>query len=108
MDKSISRKINLYRFFFTLGIVLYHARSLGSINGFENNNGFLIKGYTVFTDQIGFTAMSFFFFTSGFLLYYRASPLYNYAKNEITHKISVNTFYNLANNRSSFSTTTLA
>lgn len=75
MDKSISRKINFYRFLFILGIVLYHARSLAPINGVENNNGFLIKAYTLFADQIGSTSMSFVFFTSGFLLYYRASPI---------------------------------
>ena len=74
MDKAISRKINFYRFLFTLGIVLYHARALAPINGAENNDGFLIETYALFTDQIGFTSMSFFFFTSGFLLYYGASP----------------------------------
>lgn len=74
MDITVSRKINLYRWLFTLGIVIYHTNSLVAFNSPETKWGILTKSYLVLANQLGYTSMSFFFFTSGFLLYFNASP----------------------------------
>ena len=74
MDITVSRKINLYRWLFTLGIVIYHSKSLAAFTSPETKIGIIAKTYVILANQLGFTSMNFFFFTSGFLLYFNASP----------------------------------
>lgn len=61
MDITVSRKINLYRWLFTLGIVIYHSKSLAAFTSPETKIGIIAKTYVILANQLGFTSMNFFF-----------------------------------------------
>ena len=73
MEQSISKKISVFKWILTLGIVAYHARWIYgySITYTSTVDQWLLNGYVDFANHLGFVSMTFFFFTSGFFFYNR-------------------------------------
>ena len=73
IEKNLSYKITFLNFFFTMCIVIHHL----NISGMYQNNG-AAKLIINFISLLGYPAMTFFFFTSGFLFFYNLNDFNKY------------------------------
>lgn len=62
MKPTVSNKISVYNYIFTLLMVLYHCRATNIENiVFANDfNNWIYNTYIKYTDHLGFTVMTFF------------------------------------------------
>jgi len=67
MNSRLSKKISIYNFIFTIGIVVYHSKNFNVLYS-SNSNGFLGAMYELY-DLIGPISMGFFFMISAYLFY---------------------------------------
>ena len=67
MSEGLSKKLSLYNFIFTIGIVIYHCKNFNALYS-SSVNGFLNKMYGLY-DLIGLVSMGFFFMVSAYLFY---------------------------------------
>lgn len=70
MTKSTSEKFTLYNFLMTCSIVIYHSGSFTAAKFLNTLDENIYTFIWKFFDNIGSLAMSFFFTTTGFFLYY--------------------------------------
>ena len=67
MSEGLSKKISIYNFIFTIGIVIYHCKNFNILFS-RQTNVFLDKVYNLY-DLIGYISMGFFFMLSAYLFY---------------------------------------